>query len=124
VGPRAALDLGEVALAQSGAGFSLQGPNHLLLAQIAVQAAQAALNLAQVADFLAQLHENGSQRTADNPSAGVRGLACDGIAVGAEPNIAAQIAICNNIIAIRNKMQEDLKNYFRAGSFLDFFIGF
>jgi predicted enzyme related to lactoylglutathione lyase len=27
-------------------------------------------------------------------------------------------------IAIRNKMQEDLKNYFRAGPFLGFFIGF
>jgi hypothetical protein len=37
---------------------------------------------------------------------------------------AARIAICNKPIAIRNKTQEDLKNYFCAGSPGRFFIGF
>jgi len=41
-----ALDLREIALADRGAGFSLNGPHHLLLIDRPLQAAQTALDLA------------------------------------------------------------------------------
>ena len=72
MGPRAALNLRQVTLAQLLAGLGLDRPHRLLLAQVAVKPAQAALHLAQVPDFFAQLHKDSSQRTV----AGQQWLSC------------------------------------------------
>src|ERR1035437_4403221 len=45
VGPGTAFNLRKIALAQLSAGLRLDGPHHLLLAKVAVKAAQTALNL-------------------------------------------------------------------------------
>ena len=56
VRPRAALDLGEIALAQFRACLPRDGPHQFELAHGPVEAPKAALHFAQVADLFAELH--------------------------------------------------------------------
>ena len=58
VRPGTALNLREVTLAQLLAGLRFNGPDRLLLVQIAVKAAQAAFHFPQVSDFLTELHSD------------------------------------------------------------------
>jgi len=58
VRPRAFLNLGKIGLADAASQFFLDGANHLLLRHLAIQPANAAFYLAQVANFFAQLHRS------------------------------------------------------------------
>ena len=54
--PRTTLDLREIGLADAPAQFLLDGLHDFLLGHLTTQPAQSALNLSQVAHFLAQFH--------------------------------------------------------------------
>jgi len=56
VRPGAALDLREVGLADGLPQFILDGADHFLLGHLAIVAAQGALHLAEIAEFLSELH--------------------------------------------------------------------